>query len=269
MNHTARVMLFIILLYSCKQLNMSRLTQYLSLLLLLHSLRPSSSECPPNVYSLPAVLHDPADNSTEYVCAYAYADAGAVEPIRGCNGPRTTLIKDEDHVSATYYGSLAVMPGCTFYGFSQPNYEGSVYSHSGPAVLSYLVDNSSPSYPRGLYNSSKCRCLQAAIDCTPTEAYESVVACDNRSSHAEATCTYSETIGTSYTSGAAESRSVSHEAQASVEASLFSIFSANIGVSSATGRDWTRLNEETFSAEVTAQIELVVPPGQLVSWKLY
>ncbi len=64
-------------------------------------------------------------------------------------------------------GSIMVLPGCTFYGFTERNFGGQVYTYEagtypdGAAPLTGECANGFVSY--------KCRCLQKLVDCTPED----------------------------------------------------------------------------------------------------
>ncbi len=110
----------------------------------------------------------------------------------------------------------------------------------------------------------KCRCTQKLIECAPSDDFVTVLACDNRGSDTTVTCSYSETVGTSYTTEATQSQEVSLTVEETIQAGLGDIFSTSLGYSATTGYDWSTTSAETYDFAVTRTVEADVPPGVLV-----
>ena len=52
-----------------------------------------------------------------------------------------------------------------------------------------------------------------------------------------------------------------------MEASFFALFSANLGVSTTTGYDWTEVSESTKNEQITVEVKASVRPGYILQIK--
>ncbi len=169
-------------------------------------------------------------------------------------------------------GSLMVLPGCTFYGFSEPNYEGNVIEFGGPdevpnhgeVVLGIYANDVCGVVVDG-YRSAMCRCQQAFISCVPEDDYSTVMSCDNTHGDNPVTCEYTEYVGTSYTEEAWESMSVSYGVMEEVQAGLMDVFSVGISVSATTGYDWGEATSQTFDRIKEYRVSVTVDAGTTVT----
>ena len=50
--------------------------------------------------------------------------------------------------------------------------------------------------------------------------------------------------------------------EAALEASYIELFGATLGISAATGYDWTHVSSETMSEEHSYEVDTEVPPGK-------
>ncbi len=167
-------------------------------------------------------------------------------------------------------GSMIIMAGCTFYGFEGPGYGEHMHEHVGPQTLGYVpeIDSDDDQTVCGGdvngFDSYKCRCSQKMIDCDPSDSYANVMTCENYSS-SSITCSYTESIGTSYTYEASESMSVSVAVEETIQAGLADIFSVSLGISASTNHDWTVSQAATFETAVQRTVEVPVPGNTIVS----
>ncbi len=169
-------------------------------------------------------------------------------------------------------GSLIVLAGCTFYGFGSINYEGDIYQYNGALTVANNQDPVLGIYANEIcgqvvegYRSIQCRCQQAFIACAPTDDYVPVMSCDATNSEISVECTYTETIGTTYTEEAMQSMSVSATVEESIQLGLFDLFSSDLGFSATTQYNWSTSAMSTFESIQTYEVKVDVPPGYMVS----
>ena len=136
-----------------------------------------------------------------------------------------------------------------------------------------------PKYANGP-RSVKCRCRQEPISCTPTDAFDVrigakifidafcntmiikvVLTCDNTRGTFPTHCSYSQTIGTQYSSSVSHQISVSVAVESAVEASFFGLLSAGLKTSLNTGYNWRHESSEARSKQVTTTVEATAPAG--------
>ena len=108
------------------------------------------------------------------MCAVRYDNWGGQFSVNSCNGGRYTYF-DGDEMDAGSghmypFGSLLVMPGCTFYMF-----KGS-YSDGISVTAPYIYDStwghgSAQGFPNGP-QSWICSCKQEPISCSPSDGWE-------------------------------------------------------------------------------------------------
>ena len=137
-----------------------------------------NAECPP-ASDVPVMCE--YRNNT-FNCARAWDGIGSDEPIQGCNNCSDVHPSIDDYYDyrdgedwpgwpGAYFeiGSLLVLPGCKFYGFSEQNYKGNVQNFD-----SDLHSNVQAPYDYGdgcanAFLSTKCRCEQELVSCEPVD----------------------------------------------------------------------------------------------------
>jgi len=207
------------------------------------------SECP-NINDLP-VLND---NGTKFFCAWIWPEWGDPEPIRGCNGLGEFVMDEYDSQNPPYmytcFGSLIVKAGCLLYGYDEPDYNGHVTKYYGPGSFPDTCTGQNCPWIGGTdilahgYMSFQCRCDQEPIICQPSDEWNTIMQCDNTLSSVETLCSYTKTIGTTYTTTVQNSMSIDVTIEESMSTDFFRKFSAEIGVSATTGYDWTHISTE-------------------------
>jgi len=232
-----------------------------------------NAECPP-ASDVPVMCESMNDT---FNCARAWIGKGSDEPIEGCNNCIGDYYDGDDicdgedwntvdGLSCYLFGSLLVLPGCTFYGFSEHNYTGEVQTFDSGlhSNVQAAVDCAlSSTCALGFY-STKCRCEQELVSCEPVDDFDVVLKCDALQSPQEVTCQYTKTIGTHWEDEIKKQFNISARVSAEIQGHFFKLFSANIGVSVNTGYDWTHISIETMSEEVSVQVESSAQPGQLL-----
>jgi len=225
------------------------------------------SECP-NINDLPVLT----DDGTMFFCAFTWYDEGSTEPIQGCNGDDRTYMDDDDldHGDGYYLsaGSIIVKAGCTLYGYSEHNYNGDLIKYYGPATFpDGCTGGKCPpvdgTHAHGFY-SAQCRCDQDPIICQPEDSWATIIQCDNTQSSVDLSCSYTKTIGTTWSSSAQESMSIDATIEYAMHAGFFDMFSEDLGISVSTGYDWTHTSSEAQSETETFQVEATVPPYTLL-----
>jgi len=226
------------------------------------------SECP-KINDLP-VLNDAGDN---FYCAWQWHEYGSTEPIKSCIGNNYTWMDNTDHNSAEGYylpaGSIIVKAGCTLYGYSEYNYNGDLIKYNGPATFPDGCTGGkcppvTPSTGTYGFHSIQCRCDQDPIICQPEDSWATIIQCDNTQSSVDLSCSYSKTIGTTWSSSAQESMSIDSTIEYSMHAGFFDMFSEDLGISQTTGYDWTHTSSQAQDETETFKVEATVPPYTLL-----
>lgn len=231
------------------------------------------SECP-KINDLP-VLNDAGDR---FYCAWYWYGFGSTEPIDACNGDQWHAMDDEDRdvgpdQEGWYWptGSIIVKAGCTFYGYENNHWSGELIKYYGPATFPDgctggncpPYEDWDPDYVNG-FGSYKCRCEQDPIICQPTDDWRVIIQCDNTQSSVETLCSYTKTIGTTWSSSAQESMSIDTTIEYAMHAGFFNMFSEDLSISETTGYDWTHVSSQAQSETETFQVEAKVPPYTLL-----
>merc|ERR1719270_2164578 len=142
---------------------------------------------------------------------------------------------DLDPAYFSYFGGLIVKAGCTLYGYSDHGYTGDRIEYNGPATFPDACTGSHcPPWTNGEawgFPSFKCRCQQDPIICQPSDHYVTIMQCDNSNNDVEAKCTYTKTIGTTWTTEASQSMSIDTTIEGAMSVSFFSFFSLDLGYS--------------------------------------
>jgi len=227
------------------------------------------AECP-SIDSLP-VLNSAGDN---FYCAFDWADDFPWEhelPLDACLGRRFDEMDNVDMDAAGGFyiiGGLIVKAGCTLYGYSEPGFDGDLIQYDGPATFpNGCTGNSCPPVKNSInwgFSSFKCRCRQEPIICQPSDHYVTIMQCDNMDNDVEVTCSYTKTIGTTWTNDVTNSMSIDVTIKNAMSASFFEFFEAELGISGTTGYDWTHTSSEAKSDTEEFKVETVVYPNSIL-----
>jgi len=233
------------------------------LILLAIGVKTILAECP-STNSVPVMHPGLADT---FNCARVWMGPSDPQPIQSCNtcdGHEDFAdIFDGESRADLYIGSMIVQPGCTFYGFSEPDYHGEVREYS-PGLHSE-VDTFNDGYIpgcSGFFESAKCRCEQKLVSCTPTDGYKVITECDNTDGSQTAQCKYSKTVGTDWTEETEEHMDISAGVYYEIQAGMFGLFEETLGVSTETGYDWTETSSQTMGESQTIEVSEPVPSGE-------
>jgi len=211
----------------------------------------------------------------EFYCAWHWRNWGADEPIRGCNGPEFYHMDhyddDEPEGKMMPMGSIIVKAGCTLYGYEDHEYKGHLIEYQGPATYpNGCKGNDCPRVgceEEGVadgFRSFQCRCLQDPIICQPTDEWVTIMSCDNTRSSIETTCTYTKTIGTTWSQEATNSMSIDSSIEYSMTAKFFDMFEESLGISVTTGYDWSKTSSQAKSETESFTVSAQVPPYTLL-----
>jgi len=88
--------------------------------------------------------------------------------------------------------------------------------------------------------------------------------CDNTNSDSETKCSYTKTIGTTWTSEVSDSMSIDSTIEYAMSASMFSFFSESLAISVSTGYDWTHTSSQAKSETEKFHVETIVNPRSLL-----
>lgn len=211
------------------------------------------------------------DTENEFVCCRTWDGWGDSEEVGGCNVISWTGLDKYrfEGIEGKMFGvgSLIVKAGCTYYGYKDYNFKGDVIKYSGPETYpDGCIGKKCP--PDGAKNpeiadgfrSMECQCEQEPIDCDPSDEWNTVHSCDFSQSSTTGKCTYSKTIGTTWSNEVSESMSIDVTIESALSATFFRIFSTELSVSASTGYDWTRTSSQAKSEAVTTTVEVDVPP---------
>merc|ERR1712064_222228 len=147
-------------------------------------------------------------------------------------------------------------------------FTGDRIEYNGPATFpDSCTGNNCPPYKNGDhwgFPSFKCRCQQDPIICQPSDQYVTIMQCDNSNNDVEAKCTYTKTIGTTWTTEVSNSMSIDATIEYAMSASFFSFFSEELGISVSTGYDWTHTSSEAKSETQEFKVETVVNPHSIL-----
>ena len=73
-------------------------------------------------------------------------------------------------------------------------------------------------------SSLKCRCVQTPPNCDPEDGFDVVLVCDNTRGMVDVSCTYSHTVGTSYSEEMEEGFSASASVESHMQSDFFGLF---------------------------------------------
>jgi len=225
-----------------------------------------NAECP-QIDSLP-VLNDAGDN---FYCAFNWI--GDIYPwdhdipLEACNDGQYDYMDGFDNPGTDnrhflQVGGLIVKAGCTFYGYSNANYGGSLTQYFGPATFpNGCSGGNCPSDHNSEYwgySSIRCRCKQEPIICQPSDHWVTIMQCDNSNNDVEAKCSYTKTIGTTWTTEVTNSFEIDATVETAMSAAFFKFFEEDIAISASTGYDWTHTSSEAKSETEDFKVEAVV-----------
>jgi len=227
------------------------------------------SECP-NINDIP-VLNAAGDR---FFCAWFWQDKGNPEPIDSCNGGNGPVMDDYDFdsPSGSYMPmeSIIVKAGCTLYGYEGHAFTKDLIKFYGPATYpepctgGECAHHLGPIFGLRGFASYRCRCEQDPIICQPTDTWNTIMQCDNTQSSTVAKCTYSKTIGTTWSASTTNSFSIDASIEAAMKASFWRDFEATLSVTGTTGYDWSHMSSESQSEAETFQVSVNVPPYTLL-----
>lgn len=211
----------------------------------------------------------PTTDNGKFTCATVFDKPGGLYSVDSCNGSPTTY-HDGDKMTVRDYihyypmGSILIRPGCSLYIYLEVNYKGQSW------VATENIFNNKWGYKPNAANmpygpkSLMCSCEQEPISCTPTDGWETVVYCDNKEGKGTARCTYSVSIGTTYSESATNSMKISDSVAMSIQEGLSEIFKADESETLTLGFDWSKTS--TLSSEKTSKIDVTedVDPGKIL-----
>jgi len=231
-----------------------------------------NAECP-NINELP-VLNDAGDR---FYCAFNWQDEYPWDhdiPLEACVREEyyktymDGLDYDVDPCCFEPIGGLIVKAGCTLYGYSEHGYEGNRIEYNGPATFpTGCTGSRCPPWTNAEkwgFPSLKCRCQQDPIICQPSDHYVTIMQCDNMNNDVETKCSYTKTIGTTWTTEASNSMSIDATIEYSMSSSFFGFFSEELGLSVSTGYDWTQTSSQAKSETQEFKVEAVVHPNSIL-----
>ena len=103
-------------------------------------------------------------------------------------------------------------------------------------------------------HSYKCRCVQKPITCTPVDGWHVVLSCDASNAVTPVSCTYTKSIGSSYSQSVNESMSLDTSIETELKVQYFGLFSSQLSTSVETGYDWNHVSTEAMSEEVSIEV---------------
>ena len=184
--------------------------------------------CPGSIDDLPITSGTGKDK--KFIAFWAYNAKGNVNPVLSCNGGAWKGVNKQRFTHKKGYcsglGSLFVMPGCSFYGYSKIGYTGTLKKYDGPLFISDvpIIGKTTSGYScAGSWTGS---CSQEMPDCVPSDGWAAAASFDNANSKITTTFAYKITIGTSWsekvTVGKSVSTTVEAEMKVTIEGFLFS-----------------------------------------------
>jgi len=218
----------------------------------------------PQLSDLPIV-----DSSREnFYAARFYQQEGHDIPELSCNGNQVDPKSGSKSSSpgGTPIGTLYVLAGCIFYGFTEENFQGDYIQYDGPVFISKL--------PNGVFDNDNCRrsgtacplsylfdCRMKMPDCVAEDKWSTVASYDNTGSSLVSTFTYTYTIGTAWSTEMSQGFDVSISVTNEIKASFWDIFEETLGVSVTTGYDWSETSTQAQNEERQFTVETQVPGG--------
>ncbi len=176
--------------------------------------------------------------------------------------------------SYLYLGSLVVMPGCSFYAFSEASFGGDITEYGSGQVIPMVdafTENSitacggKPIYGIGSY---KCQCVQELIECDPEDHYVDLASCTAGSETNGTECDYTVYVGTIYADESLVALAVSQGVAAEIKGGLAELYAMGIGVSEETDFNWISASDATFDIrKLYFSGSFTVEPGMSV-WLL-
>jgi len=232
-----------------------------------------NKECPADS-DLPT-LNEKGD---KFYCAFSWDERGDEDPRKGCKGTKTVWMAGDDFNvdngnGMLSTGSIMVKAGCILTGYQGHFYRGEEITY-GPGPYPdgcKIVGKDCPKvnplsdrYGHG-FRSFSCRCQQQPIICRPTAEWVVIESYDNSESSSSGQLKYTKTIGTTWSSEASKTMSISASISASVTTSFFNAFEATLGIEASTGYDWRKTTTEAKSETTSLQVTHAVDPYQLLT----
>jgi len=208
--------------------------------------------------------------SNSIVGSYIYRGHGNNIAELACNGGRWYARAERKYTTGTNsqcwpMGSLIVNPGCRFILFDNHDFTGRhrVFdAGTYPQITrdmtfgKYATDTGVPCMSAFLSS-----CQQTYPTCVPRDAWETVVQLDNSRGTVPTTFTFTETVGTTFSTEIKQSFGVSLTVESEISGEFFELFEAKLGISTTTRFDWTRTDTKTRSESQSFIVNQEVPAG--------
>ncbi len=206
------------------------------------------------------------DNYTQFYGAIIWSRGGTISSL-ACNGNRYVRFAGAKD-TATYklaIGTLFVFPGCTFYAFTDSNYEGTMKTFKGPASI-YKVPTS------GLFNCGGVACAKSFIvecemsmpDCVPSDKWSSVANLDNTESSIPTKFTYEYQIGTEWSAELLQGFYGHISVTETLKQSFFKLFEVEDSVEFSTGYNWQETSTSAKGELQSFKVETEIPAGKIL-----
>jgi len=216
-------------------------------------------------------VHNNITMDKKIIAGYYWTDFGNNFPELGCNGERVIIPAEIKQADGTCYpiGSLIVNPGCKVIIFENNNFEGNNHQFSegihplitNDDTLGHFIVPGTPVPCMKIYLTS---CKQTYPDCVPRDSWETVVELDNTKSKTKTTFTYTQTIGTTFSSQMTKSFGESITVKAEISAKFFDLLGGELSVASTTNFDWKNMDTATQSESTTTEVSQQVKAGTKV-----
>lgn len=164
--------------------------------------------------------------------------------------------------------SLIVMPGCTFYGFPEPNYKGDPKFIEGPRLIKSVPTN----YWKDCGGGKACvpsyivECKQTFPDCTAETDWKVIAVLDNSASDTPASFVYKKTVGVTWSDSMTKSLLVSAEVSGEISEGIDGIFSDKLGFKVTTQAQIDHTSSKGGSTTSEIDVEVTVPAKRKVAY---
>jgi hypothetical protein len=205
-----------------------------------------------------------------------YIEPGASTSTMACNGYHFDEIAGFRETIQEGYGrivgTLFVHHGCTFFAFSEPNYQGTMFKFAGPlTMLNVPIDafgrwchHDPNDVHMPCYHSMIVECEMNMPDCTPADEWSAVAYMDNSGSSLPTKFIYEYKIGTAWSNEVSQGFNVDASVTSTIKAGFFGIFEAEVSTTFSTGYNWQSTSSEAKSEEETFTIETELPGGTII-----
>jgi len=225
------------------------------------------------IYGCPTPSQTPIIMDKQIVSAYFWHGHGHDIAELGCNGdgwyvPAGTRITTVNDYQCYPMGSIVVNPGCRLILFEYHNFQGRyriLGSKTYPKIpyeWAWWVSVTEPYRYVPCFRSFLSSCQQTYPNCVPEDDWVTIKYLDNKEGTEPTTFTYTETIGTTFSTEMEMSFGVSITVEKEVSASFFDLFGAKIGVSGTTNFNWRKTDTRTRSRSEQVEVQQEVPAGK-------